>query len=146
MFKFIKWGLLLVTALVFWNLFFGNPMEKERSKEILNQVGTVGKSLGAFVGDEYQKIREGKFDKVLSQLDKVFDRLDSASERLSNSDLEDLKLLKEEKEYLEKQLPNYSETMNSEDRKDFKKELEHVVKRTEQLMDILYPEEVESEN
>ncbi len=145
MFKLIKWGLLVVAGLLCYNLFFGDPVEKQRSKEIFNQVGSVGKSLGAFVGDEYQKIREGKFDKVLSQLDKVFDHLDSGMDRLSSSEKKELEGLKEEKTYLEKQLENYSETMNGADRRDFRKELEHVVERTDELLKVLYPEEMKEE-
>jgi predicted nucleic acid-binding Zn-ribbon protein len=74
----IKLGVLLLIGVIAYNYFLGDEAEKEQAKSI---VAGTGKVIGQGVDilkDEYQKFKDGKYDK---SLDKIGNLLQQAKEK-----------------------------------------------------------------
>ena len=76
--KIISTLVLLVIGLLVYNYFFGNEDEKKQAKEFIEKGGElVGAGMG-LLKEEYQKFRDGKYDKAL---DKIGDLLGNIKEK-----------------------------------------------------------------
>ncbi len=78
----LKLGVLLLIGILGYNYFLGNPEEKAKSKEIIGKTVDFGKDIGkagvGLIKEEYQKFKNGKYDKAL---DKVGNLLKDAKQK-----------------------------------------------------------------
>lgn len=89
----IKWGLILVVAILVYNYFFGDAQEKAQSKEIFHKVGELGKASWSLLKSEKAKLDEGKYDTAIDKIGNVYDDLRSRAR--SSNDRESLQRLSE---------------------------------------------------
>ena len=71
---------MLAVGIIGYNYFLGDPDEKAQSKEIISKVGDGVKAVGGVFKGEYQKLREGKYDKAF---EKIGGALEKGKEKLS---------------------------------------------------------------
>jgi hypothetical protein len=110
--KLIKWGLIIIIAVLAYNYFFGTEEEREQSKSIFKQTKEVGVAVVDFVKDETEKVKDGKYDDVIDNISGFLEELktDSNSVEVENirSDLksaqEDYESNGTEKDSLEQRL------------------------------------------
>ena len=76
--KIISTAVILVIGLLAYNYFFGDAQEKEQAKEIFGKGAEVVGAGADLLKAEYQKFRDGKYDKAL---DKIGDLLDNIKEK-----------------------------------------------------------------
>lgn len=86
----IKVGFMLAIGIIGYNYFLGDPDEKAQSKEIISKVGDGVKAVGGVFKGEYQKMRDGKYDKAFEKiggaLEKGKEKLKGGKELLSKID------------------------------------------------------------
>jgi len=66
--KIISTAVVLVIGLLVYNYFFGNEQEKEQAKEIFGKGAEVVGAGADLLKAEYQKFRDGKYDKALDNI------------------------------------------------------------------------------
>ena len=81
---------MLAIGIIGYNYFLGDPDEKAQSKEIIGKVGAGVKAVGSVFKGEYQKLRDGKYDKAFEKiggaLNKGKDKLKGGTELLTKID------------------------------------------------------------
>ncbi len=111
--KLIRIALIAIVAVVGYNYFLGDAAEKEQATKIVDGVKNVGSSIKDMVVNEKEKIKDGKYDKVL---DFVTDKIDGL--KAGNNDagtqrkIEDLEA---EKKKVEEELANKNATKEEKD-------------------------------
>lgn len=100
----IKLGLLLLVGILVYNYCFGDKAEKEQSKKIFGQVGSLVRSAADLVRDEKAKFDSGKYDAALDKMGDAYRALRSGAKRLDNSVEHRLTDLENRKASLEQQL------------------------------------------
>jgi hypothetical protein len=113
--KVISTLVVLVIGLLVYNYFFGSPEEKEQAKEIIGKGAEVVGAGADLLKGEYQKFKDGKYDKAL----------DNIGDLLSN--------LKEKGGELVGEIDNWEERKGSWDEK--KKELEKLLDSGSDIVD-----------
>ena len=83
----VKLGLLLLVGVIAYNYFLGSPEEKEQARDIVGKTVDIGKAGVGILKEEYQKFRDGKYDKAL---DKVGNLLKDAKQK-GGAIVEDIK-------------------------------------------------------
>jgi len=76
--KIISTAVVLVIGLLVYNYFFGTPEEREQSKEIFGKGAEVVGAGTDLLKAEYQKFKDGKYDKAL---EKIGDLLSNIKEK-----------------------------------------------------------------
>ena len=74
----IKLGLFLLVGIIAYNYFLGSPEEKEKARDIVGKTVDIGKAGVGLLKEEYQKFKDGKYDKAL---DKVGNLLKDAKQK-----------------------------------------------------------------
>ena len=128
--KLIRLALIAVIAVVGYNYFLGDTAEKEQATKIVDGVKNVGSTIKDMVVNEKEKIKDGKYDKVL---DFVTDKIDGL--KAGNNDagtrkkIEDLEA---DKKKVEEELANKDAT---KEEKDFaEKALEKLIDKLGELL------------
>lgn len=80
---------IVVVAIVAYNLFFGTEQEQQQSKEIINNVRDLGRSAWNLLKTEKEKFDEGKYDEALDKIGGLIDDLKDKARTLQDSDLLD---------------------------------------------------------
>lgn len=111
--KLIRIALIAVVAVVGYNYFLGDAAEKEQATKIVDGVKNVGSSIKDMVVNEKEKIKDGKYDKVL---DFVTDKIDGLkagdNDPGTQRKIEDLEV---EKKKVEEELANKDATKEEKD-------------------------------
>ena len=76
--KIISTLVILVVGILAYNYFFGTPEEKEHAKEIIGKGAEVVGAGADLLKGEYQKFKDGKYDKAL---DKIGDLLSNVKKK-----------------------------------------------------------------
>jgi vacuolar-type H+-ATPase subunit I/STV1 len=113
--KVISTLIVLVIGLLVYNYFFGTPEEKDQAKEIFGKGAEVVGAGADLLKGEYQKFKDGKYDKAL----------DNIGDLLSN--------LKEKGGELVDEIDNWQEKKGAWDEK--KKELEKLLDSDSDIVD-----------
>ena len=124
----------LVIGILSYNYFFGSAEEKEQAKEIIGKGAEVVGAGADLLKAEYQKFRDGKYDKALDKIGNVLEKIkdkggelvgeiDSWEERKGNWE--------EKKKELEKLLDSDSDLIDEEKVKKAIKDLEKEGKELE---------------
>ena len=111
MIKFIKMLLTLAVLAVFfilaYNFVAGNEEEKAQAKAIVGKVANLVGSVVEFMGDETQKLQQGKYHTALDQIQQAIDLAkNNASNLLVNGQqwFDELNELERQKAAIEQQL------------------------------------------
>ena len=125
--KIISLVVVLVIGLLAYNYFLGTPTEKKQAEEIIGKGAEVVGAGVDLLKVEYQKFRDGKYDKAL---DKIGDFLDDLKEKGGEvvKEIDDWQERKgswdEKKDELEELLKSDSDSINEEEVKKAIEELE----------------------
>ena len=139
--KIIKYGVIIIAAFLVYNYFFGDAEDKERSKKVFTEIGSLGKAVGEFVKDEHQRIKDGKFDKVIDNLEKAYTKIDAKVSDLDPELVKEFNELKKNKRDLKRELAEKEkenpEGLSKTDRKDFQTKLKILLENSNKLFDQL---------
>ncbi len=133
--KIISTLVILVIGILVYNYFFGTTEEKQQAKEIFGKGAEVVGVGADLLKGEYQKFKDGKYDKALDNIGNLLNNLkekggelvgeiESWQERKGNWD--------EKKNELEKLLQSESDTIDGEQIKNDLKDLEEEGKALEE--------------
>jgi len=100
----VKLGLLLIVGIIVYNFFFGTSEEKENSRKIFGQVGSVVGSVTQLVRSEREKFDAGKYDTALDKLGGAYKSLRSQADFIDKKVLKRLGDLENRKAALEQEL------------------------------------------
>jgi hypothetical protein len=131
--KIISTLVVLVIGILVYNYFFGTTEEKQQAKDIGGKVAEVVGVGADLLKTEYQKFKDGKYDKALDNIGNLLNNLkkkggelvgeiESWQERKGNWD--------DKKNELEKLLQSESDTIDGE---QIKKDLEELEKEGKAL-------------
>lgn len=131
--KLISLALLATIGLVGYNFFFGSAEEKQQSKEIVQGVKNLGKSIGSVLKSEKTKFDNGKYDEAMSGLSNFLGKLKDKVDPNSYESAE-MKNLEIKQEQLQKKI-DAAET--EEEKKKYKSEFRKILEGAEALKQIL---------
>jgi hypothetical protein len=141
----LKLALLVIIGLLVYNYFFGDAEEKATSKKVFNEVKEVGVAIKDFVKDEHQRIKDGKFDKVLNKLEGAYEKVERKVSKLDPEMLDEFSKLKKRKRELERDLEDKKGTaekpMAEEDREKIQDDLKDLLERSNDLFDKVLTDE-----
>jgi hypothetical protein len=100
----LKLGLLLIVAIVVYNYFFGTSQEKEQSRLIFKQVGSVVSSVSSLVKSERHKFDAGKYDNALDKLGDAYRSLRGQADYVDKNIIKRLDELEKRKTALQEEL------------------------------------------
>jgi Skp family chaperone for outer membrane proteins len=138
-----KLGLLLLVCVLGYNYFFGTEVEKEQSERIFGKVKDVGKDAWALLGTEKEKYKEGKYDGAVDKVGNTVESLGDLLGKLSRTakDLKDsgaldrVSELQAKQKELQSQLARETpESYSAADEERVKKEIQDLLRETEDLM------------
>jgi len=137
----LKLAVFLIVGIVAYNYFLGDDQEKEQARNIVKGTGKVINSGVGLLKDEYNKFKDGKYDRAL---DKVGNLLKDAKEK-GGAMVEDIKdwedkrqAWKEKKEELIKMIDNADGEMTEEQKQqmeDLEEEGKNLTKQGKELKD-----------
>lgn len=132
----IKYGLILVAAILVYNLFFGTAEEKAQSKEVFKQTGKAVGAAWNLLKSEKEKFDAGKYDKVLDQLSGAYRAVREQAKNLDEKVIKRLDNLEQRKSEIKDELNSMqSDSSNQEERREkLQRELDALVKDTESLL------------
>ncbi|MFT5386735.1 MAG: hypothetical protein ACI81W_004153, partial [Saprospiraceae bacterium] len=120
----VKLGLILLVGVIAYNYFLGDAEEKEKARDIVGKTVDIGKAGVGLLKEEYQKFKDGKYDKAL---DKVGDLLKDAKQK-GGAIVEDIKewendrqLWQEKKEELMEFIENNPDDITEKQQEQLKK-------------------------
>ncbi len=64
----LKVGLILLVGIIGYNYFLGDEEEKEKARDIVGKTVDIGKAGVGLIKEEYQKFKDGKYDKALDKI------------------------------------------------------------------------------
>ena len=97
----LKFAIIAIIGLVSYNYFYGNEVEKARSKKVVEGVKDVFVSVKDLVKSEKEKFDEGKYDSALDKVGGLFKDLKEQTDDISDDLKDRLANLEEEKELLQ---------------------------------------------
>ncbi len=125
--RILSTAAILIIGLLAYNYFLGSQSEKEQAKEIIGKGAEVVGAGVNLLKVEYQKFRDGKYDKALDKIGNLLRDLKEKGGELVNEidDWQDRKgSWDEKKNELEELLKSGSDSINEEEVKAAIKELE----------------------
>ena len=131
----ITTAVFLVVGLLVYNYFFGDQQEKEQAKEIFGKGAEVVGAGADLLKAEYQKFKDGKYDKALDNIGNLLNNIKEKGGDLVNEidDWQDKKGAWEEKKNdLEKILESGGDLIDEEKAKKALEELEKEGKALEE--------------
>ena len=144
-------GIVLVAAIIGYNLYFGTAEEKENAREIVNEVKNIGKASWDLLKSEKEKMEGGKYDGAADKLKNIFDKLRGiAKDNNDTRHLTELEELEAKRKDLERRLEemdrpqDYSSSSTASaataaeaapaSKVDLQRELLELYKETERIM------------
>jgi len=140
----LKLAILLVAGVLIYNYFLGSPDEKAASQKVFNEIKDVGSAVTDFVKDEHQRIKDGKYDKVIGKVDDALTNIEAHVKNMDPEAIAEYKELKRESAVLEKEIEQVDEEdteLSKDERKAIEEKLKSLLKRTNEFI----REEVRSE-
>ena len=125
--RIITTAVFLVIGLLVYNYFFGNQQEKEQAKEIFGKGAEVVGAGADLLKEEYQKFKDGKYDKALDNIGNLLSNIKDKGGDLVKEidDWQDKKgAWEEKKKDLEKMLESGGDLIDEEKAKKALEELE----------------------
>lgn len=99
----IFWAIILITAIVVYNRFWGDSSDKERSQKVFGEAKELFHSVADVVKSEKQKFESGRYDQAVDNIGNLFEKM-----RSSASDnrvvLDQLDALEEKRKAIEERL------------------------------------------
>lgn len=133
--KIISTAVVLVIGLLVYNYFFGTVQEKEQAKEIFGKGAEIVGAGTDLLKAEYQKFRDGKYDKALDKIGNLLGDLKEKGGELVN-EIDDWQERKgawdDKKNELEELLESGSDVVDEEEAKKALEELEKEGKALEE--------------
>lgn len=133
--KVISTLIVLVIGILAYNFFFGNPEEKQQAKEIFGKGAEVVGAGADLLKAEYQKFKDGKYDKALDKIGNLLSNLKEKGGEVVG-EIDDWQQRKGEwdnkKNDLEELLKSGSDTIDGEKAKKAIEELEQEGKALEE--------------
>ena len=128
--------LILIIAVIGYNYFFGNQSEQSESREIVNQVKDLGRSVGDLIISEKEQFDKGKYDGLVDQMRTVLDKIKSQLETGDGADKQRWEGLEEELKEIEQEVRQSDEDSSSNQQKDALQErLNQLLEKAERLLD-----------
>lgn len=124
----LKLGFLLLAGVLTYNYFFGDEAEKETSRKVVSEIKDVGVAIKNFVKDEHQRIKEGKYKKVLAKVDDALTGIEAKVKNMDKETLAEYKKLKRESKDLESELDSIEKDEKGNIDKDKKRSIESKLK------------------
>ena len=134
----IKIALLLIVGILCYNYFFGDPEEKATSQKVFDEIKDVGTAVKDFVVDEHQRIKDGKYKKVLDKIDDTLTGIEAKVKNMDPETIEEYKELKRESKRMEDELNNVQEDetskLSKEDKKAIESKLQDLLEKTNDFL------------
>lgn len=138
-------AVVVVAALIAYNLYFGNAEEKANAREIVGEVKNLGKASWDLLKSEKDKMEAGKYDEAADKFKEVFDKLkgiakakDDINQLTRIDDLEAKRLELERKLEALDRPDDYNTSLAPTTKVDkeaeIKKDLKQLYEETERLM------------
>ena len=134
----LKIGLLLVAGLLVYNYFFGDAEEKATSQKVFNEIKDVGNAVKDFVIDERQRIKDGKYKKVLSKIKETLDQVEEKALGMDETTQRHYRKLRDKTERMENHLGDYDDDvskLSNEERTAFEEKMEDLLRRTNKFLE-----------
>ncbi len=130
----LKIAVLVVIGVLVYNYFFGDPDEKATSEKVFNEIKDVGVAVKDFVKDEHQRIKDGKYKKVISKIDDTLTGIEAKIKNMDKETVEEYKNLRRESKRLEGELKDLkedsSDELSKEERKSIESKLKDLLEKT----------------
>lgn len=137
---------IVVVAIVVYNLFFGTEQEKKQSTEIINNVRDLGRSAWNLLKSEKEKFDEGKYDDALNKIGGLIENLKEKAQTLQDSDLiDDIAALERKRDELQRRVDmnkveeydTGGDNLRDEEADRIKQDWKDLLKETEEVMNKL---------
>lgn len=128
----LKIAVLLIVGILVYNYFYGDEAEKATSQKVFNEIKDVGVAVKDFVKDEHQRIKDGKYDKVLSKIEDTLTGLEAKVKNMDKETVEEYKNLRKESRKLEEELKSKEENqdLSKEERDSIESKLKELLEKT----------------
>ena len=128
----LKIAVLLIVGILVYNYFYGDEAEKATSQKVFNEIKDVGVAVKDFVKDEHQRIKDGKYDKVLSKIEDTLTGLEAKVKNMDKETVEEYKDLRKESKKLEEELKSKEENqdLSKEERDSIESKLKELLEKT----------------
>lgn len=134
MMRLLRLGIFIVVAILGYNYFLGDEVEKEQSREIVGKAADLGKDAWNLLKGEKEKFQEGKYDGAVDQLKSLYGNLKEQATKIRDSGaLDRLADLEKRRQELERRL----ETGTEAEQAEAGEALEDLTADTEDLMNDL---------
>jgi len=133
----LKYGILILAAIVGYNYFLGDEAEKASSRKIVNEIKDVGKEVGSLIKSEREKFDKGKYDKVLSKLKGAYDEVKEKAKDIDEKYISKLDDLQDRRNDLENRLSKVTDETTDDGKKQAKKltrDLDQLLEETQDLI------------
>ncbi len=127
--------LIIVIAIVGYNYFFGDHREQAESREIVDQVKGLGKSIGDLMISEKEKFDQGKYNGLVERLRSLTDRIGSQLETSDTKGKEQLKELEGELDELERKVEESGDTISDQTGEELRIRLNQLLEQAERMLD-----------
>lgn len=124
----IRIALLLIVAIIVYNLFFGTEEEKAASKRVIREGKEAVESVIGLLKSEKEKFDQGKYDQALDKLGNMFDNLKEGAKD-SKELMDRINDLEQRKEELSQKVEQKSseQKVSEQDAREVDKELDRLV-------------------
>lgn len=144
----VKFGVLLVVGLVFFNYFLGTPDEKAKAKNTISKAKEAGKVIGgvlldlgkdgvALLKEEKAKFDEGKYDNAIKEVGELISNIKNQVEGVDGEMLDRINDLEKQKESIEGELEQSQGSggeISKEKIEKLKKQFENLTEKTGQVL------------
>jgi ElaB/YqjD/DUF883 family membrane-anchored ribosome-binding protein len=97
------WSIILITAILVYNRFWGDSSDKERSQKVFGEAKELFHSVADVVKSEKQKVESGRYDQALGNIRNLFEKMRSSAD--DNKDVIDqIDVLEEKRKSIEERL------------------------------------------
>ena len=126
----VKFGVLLVVGLVFFNYFLGTPDEKAKAKNTISKAKEAGKVIGGV-------LLEGKYDNAIKEVGELISNIKNQVEGVDGEMLDRINDLEKQKESIEGELEQSQGSggeISKEKIEKLKKQFENLTEKTGQVL------------
>ena len=99
--KLIRLVILVVVALIGYNMFFGTEEDKARGQAVAKETKELVGSIVGFLKAEKENYDSGKYDDAMQKLNKAFKNISQKAQEIGGNLPERVKELEEKKEHLD---------------------------------------------
>lgn len=101
--KLLFWSIILITAILVYNRYWGDSSEKEKSQKVFGEAKELFHSVADVVKAEKQKVEAGRYDQAVDNIKSLFEKLRTSAD--DNKDVTNqLDVLEEKRKAIEERL------------------------------------------